>query len=132
MALKGKLKTVASLNMCRQAYAQIQLNQMSSLCYVPLDFYTVHIRVYSNGFFQNLPAKHFQIGFVFVPADGIDCCSIFHWHSSCTTCRPAFTEGAELLILDVAMQRLRNHRRIAFQLHQKEVLAVVYVDNQTL
>lgn len=132
IALQGKQKTIALLKGCLEAYANLQAESLAFLRYVPLEFATIHIRVFSDSSFQNLPDKQSQLGFVFFLADGNDCCNIFHWHSSRATRRPASTEEAELLALDVALLRLRNQRRIMFQLLQKEVPVVLYIDNQTL
>lgn len=131
-ALQGKKKTVSLLQSCRKAYNQLAVDNLASLRFVPLDFESIHIRVFSDSSFQNLPDKHSQIGFIFTLADKHDKTNIFHWHSSRATRRPTSTEEAELFALDVALQRLRNQRKIVFQLLQKEVPAVVYIDNQTL
>lgn len=132
MALQGAKKTVALLCSCHEAYVLISHGNLASLRYVPLNFDTIHIRLFSDGSFQNLPDKHSQIGFVFILADGNEKSNIIHWHSSRATRRPASTEDSELMALDVASLRLRNQRRIIFQLLHKEVPVVAYIDNQTL
>lgn len=59
---RRKRETVALLNTSRHAYAQMQLNRLSSLFHVPLDFDTVQIQVFSYGPFQNLPKSTHKSG----------------------------------------------------------------------
>lgn len=112
MALQGKKKIFAVLQDFKSAYAQVPEEQLASFRYVPLDFATIHIRVYSDGSFQNLPDKQNQVEFIFVLADGNDRCNLFYWDISRSTHRPASTEEAELLALDFSLPRFLNQRRI--------------------
>lgn len=57
MELQGKRKTVALLNSCRETYKKIPEEQLALLRYVPLDFVTIHIRIFSDESLQNLPEK---------------------------------------------------------------------------
>lgn len=132
MEPQGMQETTTLLNFCRQAYSQIQLHQLALLRNASLEFDTIHIRVYSNVSFLNLPEKHSQIGFVFVLADGNDKNNLSDWYRSCASRWPASTEEAKLLSLDIALNRLQNQRKIVFQLLQKEVPVVVSIDYQTL
>lgn len=67
MSLQGKTKTVALLT--RFLNAKIPEEHLASLRYVPLDLDTLHIRMFLDGSFQNLPDKHSQIGFILFLAD---------------------------------------------------------------
>lgn len=81
MALQVQSKIVALLHSGREAYAPILLEKLANLRCVPLDFGTVHIGVFYDGSFQNLPAKQSQVGFVFLLADGDNNFNLFHWQS---------------------------------------------------
>lgn len=78
MDIQGKKKTVELLTGCHEANANIPEEQLESLRYVPPDFDNIHIRVFSDASFQNLPDRHPQIGFIFVLSDGNDKCNLFH------------------------------------------------------
>lgn len=121
MALQGKTKTIALLCACQNAYAKLSGENLSSHRYVPLAFESIHMRVFSDGSFQNLPENHLKVGFVFTFADKYNDSNIFHWHSGHASRCPASTKKAELLPLNTALQRFQNQRMVAFQLSQKEV-----------
>lgn len=132
VAFQGKQKNLALLKGCRKAYANIDAGTLEFLPYVQLKLATIHISVFFDSSFQNLPDNHSQLGFIFFLADENNRSSIFHCHKSRATRLPASTEEAKVLALDVALPRLCNLRRIIFQLRQKEVLVVLYIDNQSL
>lgn len=132
MSLQRKKKTVALLNSCYKAYAQVQTGELVSIRCVALDFASVHMWAFSDGSFQNLSDKHSRIGFDFVLADWNDQSNLFHWHGSWETSPPASKEEPELLPLDVALLRIRDQCRIMFHLLQKKVAIVLYIDGQAL
>lgn len=121
MALQEAKETVTLLNSCQDAYVKVDREKLARLHYVPLDFKTVQIRVFSDGSFQNLSNKHSQIGFVIILEDANDHYNIFTWHSCRATRREWSTKEAELFALDSALLRLRNQRDITFQLLKKKV-----------
>lgn len=116
MALNGKKKTSALLQSCKEAYEKVTTENLALLRYIPLDFSTIHMLVFSDGSFQILPYKHSQVGFVFVLADGHERCNLFQCHSSRATRRPASSEEPELLSLDISLHWLRSQRHIMMQL----------------
>lgn len=119
MALQGTTKTVALLQSCCAAYQNVAIDKLASLGYAPLEFDTIHIRVFTDGSLENLPDKLSQIGFLFVLIDGDNRCTIFHWHTSRATRRQSSTEEAELFSLHLALQRFRKQCQIMFQLLHK-------------
>lgn len=70
MDLWGKKKTVAFLNSCLEARAKFFRERLALLCKFPLDFTSIHIRVFFYGSFQNLTDKQSQIDYMSVLADG--------------------------------------------------------------
>lgn len=72
VVLQRKQKTPALLKCHRDAHANIQTGTLPVLRYVPLEFATIHICVFSDTSFQNLPDKHSRLGFVFFLADDSD------------------------------------------------------------
>lgn len=132
IALQGTQKPFPLLHRTAEALQHASDQELTTLTYKPLDFATIHIRVFSDGSYQNLPDKHSQIGFIICISDKDDNCNITHWHSSRASRRPTSTDESELFALDLALNRLRSHRKIIFQLLGKEIPTVVYIDNQTL
>lgn len=110
----------------------IKTNKLAVLKYIPLDEQSSHIRMYSDGSFQNLGTKHSQIGFIIGIADKLDGFNLVHWHSSRAPRRVHSTEESELMALDAGLRCLDNLRMVMFTLLKKEVPIVVYIDNQTL
>lgn len=110
----------------------IKERRLSVLTYTPLDSATIHIRVYSDGSFQNLATKHSQIGFLICLSDQDDGFNLIHWHSSRAPRRAHSTEESELIALDGALRCITNLRMVIFQLLKRQIPIVVYVDNQTL
>lgn len=51
MALQGKQKTVELLKSCGETYVKVPKDELVSLRYVPLDFATIHIHMFSAGSF---------------------------------------------------------------------------------
>lgn len=76
---------------------------MASLNYTLLYLRTIHIRVFSDGSFQNLHNKHFQIGLIIALADNNGKVNIAHWHSSRASRRPISTGESELPAFDLAL-----------------------------
>ena len=74
MALQGKVKTVSVLQSCHENYEVIPANNLEFLRYVPLEFDTIHIRVYYDGSFQNLPDKNSQVDLDLSFTDDNDIC----------------------------------------------------------
>lgn len=124
MAVQGKLKTVALLNSCHEAYEKVPIETLALLCCAPLDFASIRIRVFSSRSFQSFPENHSHSGFFFLLADCHDQSNLFHLHSGRATRHPALTNEAELLALDDTLLRLRNQLRFVFQLVKKEMPAV--------
>ena len=100
----------------RRALLDSQNSNNTEIQYVSLHEDSIHIRVYSDGSFQNLPTKHSQIGFIIGIADKDDKFNIIHWHSSRAPRRPCSTEQSELMALDIALRTLENIRSIIFAL----------------
>lgn len=94
MALHGKTKRVALFNRCSEAYAKIPSDNLSSLSYVPLNFDSIHLGMFSDGSFQNIPDKRSQVGYIFVLAEENHKCNLFHLHRSRPTRRPSLTKHA--------------------------------------
>lgn len=132
VSLQGTVKQVSLLSLASEALQHAKDKSLASLSNVPLDFGSIHIRIYADGAYQNLKDKHSQIGFVFTLSDRFHRTNIFHWQSSRDTRRPSSTEEAELFALDLALRSIRNQRELVFQPLRKEVLLVLYIDNQTL
>lgn len=70
-------ETFALVKSVQEAYESIANENLASLRYVPKDFATIQIRIFFDTSFQNLLEKISQVGFVFVHADGIECCNLF-------------------------------------------------------
>ena len=60
--------------------------------------------------------------------DKDDNANIVHWHSSRATRRPHSTEQAELLALDTALQSAENLSKMAFNLLNRQIPVVFYID----
>lgn len=129
---RKKQKAVTLLNIFHLANAQVHTEKLVSLCYVLLHFTPVHIPVFPDASIPIHPEKHLQIGFVFVLADGNDHRDLFYWYSSRATRRTVSAEEAEIRELDLALLSLRNQRRIMFQLLQKKVPNIFYINNRAL
>ncbi|KAI0565265.1 integrase core domain protein [Gracilaria domingensis] len=110
----------------------IRNENLAQLRYVVLDPDTVHIRVYSDGSFQNLRQKHSQIGFIICLADGNDNINIVHWHSSRAPRRPCSTEQSQLMALDKAFISLEKLKRTIIDLIKRSIPTVSYIDCETL
>lgn len=131
-ALQGKPKTVNLLQICPHEYKNVTIEKLASLRYVPLDFDTIHVKVYTEGSLQNLPDKHSQIGLIFILADGDNSWNTCHWHSSRALRSPSSTEEGELFAFDFSLKRFFSQRQIMFQLLQKDVHTVLYIEKQYL
>jgi len=132
---RNKHQRIPSLFVVRDTRCVLRMakdDALAMITYVPLDYETIHIRVYSDGAFQTLSTKHSQIGFLVFLADKDDTCNIIHWHSARAPRRPCSTEKSELMALDVALRVTENLRKIVFQLLEKETSLVLYVDCETL
>lgn len=105
---------------CSDAYKTISLDNLASIRYIPLEFDTIHICVYTDGHFRTFTISILKlVSFSFSLM-----VKMLHYiplNSSRATRRPSSTEEAELFALEVALQRFRNERQIMFQLLQKEV-----------
>jgi len=51
---------------------------VSTLRNIPLEESTIHLRVYSDGLYQNLPTKHSQIGFIIGLGDKEENFNVIH------------------------------------------------------
>lgn len=98
----------------------------------PLAFSFIHIRLHTDGVYQNLKEKHFQIGFSITVSDRHNSSNIIHWQSSRASRRPSSTEEAELFLLDHALGSIRNLQEVVLQLQRKKVPIVLYINKQTL
>lgn len=127
-----KVPPLSTLRDTRQVLRYIQAISPSSIIYVPLDASTIHIRLYTDGAYQNLPIKHSQVGFITVLADKNDTFNIIHWRSSRAPRRPHSTEQSELMALDVSLSSLENLSMIVFSLIKRVIPIVVYNDCETL
>ncbi len=103
-----KIPPLSLLQNIRKTIAETQKEKTSSLRNVQMDEESIHIRVYSDGAFQNLPTKHSQIGFIIALADRFDTFNIVHWQSARANRRPHSTEQSELLALDAALRCIEN------------------------
>ena len=125
-------RTAKSMIDARKAVIYIRDRSLSTLEYKGLHNASIHIRLYTDGAFQNLATKHSQIGFVVMLSDKKDVSNIIHWHSARAPRRPNSTEESEMMALDCGIKCIRNMRKIVFQLLNREIPVVCYIDNQTL
>lgn len=132
LSLQGRSKPVSLLQVARSALQAAQILNHVTLCNVSLDCNSVHMHVYTDGAYQNLPDKHSQIGFIFTLPEEHNHTDIPHWHSSRAPRLPASTEESKLFSLGQAFRSLENLREIVFQLLHKSVPVVLYIDNQAL
>ena len=124
--------TVKTMIDARNALRYIQKNLLSTLNFKPLHRESIHIRMYTDGAFQNLKTKHSQIGFVIMLSDKNNVSNIVHWHSARANRRPNSTEESEIFALDAGIKCIRNMRKIIYELLDREVPIVCFIDNQSL
>ena len=129
---KDNPRTVKTMIDARNALRYIQKNLLSTLTFKPLDNQSIHIRMYTDGAFQNLSTKHSQIGFVIMLSDKNNVSNIVHWHSARANRRPNSTEESEMFALDAGIKCIRNMRKIIYQLLDRDVPIVCFIDNQSL
>lgn len=125
-------KTVETLGSTRSVLDKIRKNDLCKIEFCEQDFDSIHIRLYTDGFFQTLPTKHCQRGFIVALSETFHDFSIIHLDNSRAPRRPCSSEEIEVLALEIGIRSLRNLKQIIFQVFQNEVSTVCYVANRTM
>ena len=129
---KENPRTVNTLLTTRMVLCKIKDNGYGRIDFKELQEESIHIRLYTDGAFQNLSTKHSQIGFIVALSDAENGFNIVHWHSARAPRRPHSTEESEIMALDSGMKTIRNLRHMVFHILKREVPIVCYIDNETM
>lgn len=103
-------------------YPKVVTEKVESFCYVHINFVTIHIRAFSDGLFQKLSEKNFQSNVFSSLVNDNKYFNTFQWYNSSPASHSTLGEYAELLSLDVALLRLRNHATIMFSSRRRRLL----------